>query len=172
VVSAPHGSIDLGAGRGLANAVWTDAERPGDTGECRNDAGSRSSADHSSGGAGLAFGHIQYAASISGRPGVAGTFQHWRSCAAIRGNPGGRDLPAATVPPARRRDPEAAGVDIARRSRVAQRSLTAGEKAVATSLSVRTPVDPPLACVACACQRFALASSPTKNASTFAFPRC
>lgn len=134
MVSAPHSSIDLGAGRGFANAVRTDAERPGHAGECRNDAGSRSSADRSSGGPGLAFGHIQYATRISGRPGVAGTFQYWRSCAAIRGNPGGRDLPASTVPAAGRREPQAAGVDIARRSRVAQRSLAAGEKAVATTL--------------------------------------
>lgn len=139
MVSAPHGSIDLGAGRGFANAVWTDAKRPGDAGECRNDAGSRSSADRSSSRTGLAFGHIQYAARISGGPGVAGTFQHRRSCAAIWGNPGGRDLPAASVPAAGRRVPEAAGVDIARRSRVAQQSLTAGEKAVAIRLSVRSP---------------------------------
>lgn len=139
MVSAPHGSIDLGAGRGDANAVRTDAERPGDAGECRNDAGSRSSADRSSGGARLAFGHIQYAARISGRSGLAGTLQHWRSCAAIRGNSGGRDLRAATVPAAGRREPQAAGVDIARCSRVAQRSLAAGEKAVATTLSMRSP---------------------------------
>ena len=49
------------------------------------------------------------------------------------------DLRAATVPAAGRREPQAAGVDIARCSRVAQRSLAAGEKAVATTLSMRSP---------------------------------
>ena len=139
MVSAPHGSIDLGTGWGYANAVRTDVERPGDAGECRNDAGSRSPADRSSGGAGLAFGHIQYAARISGRSGLAGTLQHWRSCAAIRGNSGSRDLRAATVPAAGRDEPQGAGMDSPRYSRVAQRSLTAVEKAVAITLSVRPP---------------------------------
>ena len=73
VASAPFSSVTLGSGWGLANALWTDAQRPGDRGQLRDDASCRNTLDTSSGEPSVAGSDVEHAPTVPCRPSLAGT---------------------------------------------------------------------------------------------------
>ncbi len=73
VASAPGSSVSLGSGWGSANALWTDAQCPGDRGQFRNDASCGNTLDTSSGEPSVAGSDVENAPTIPCGPSLAGT---------------------------------------------------------------------------------------------------
>jgi hypothetical protein len=73
VASAPFDPVTLGPAWGSANALWTDAQCPGDRGQFWNNAGCGNTLDTSSGEPSVAGGDVEHAPTVPCGPSWAGT---------------------------------------------------------------------------------------------------